>query len=427
MRLYEYEAKKVLAGGGLKVPKPYGLVRSGKDLPKLRAGVAFPAMVKAQVLVGGRGKAGGVRKVGSAAEFKTAAREMLGLCIKDYRVESVLVEEAVEFTGACYLGITVNPATGNSVLMASAAGGVDIEEVAASRPEAILRLELAANPDDLPAGKARELAAFLNKDLGGDAKLEKALVETAGRLYALYQKHDCKVTEVNPLLITASGPLCADAKMVLDDNGLFRQGALLARLGAAGKRHDVAEPTERERRAAKAGFPYVDLLPESAAREPGKVYVGLVPGGAGYGIFSIDEVAGTSEEFFDGRAVPVNFMDSGGGPSRAQVAEMFALLMDHPLVDLIVTSRFGGISSCDIFVRGLIDCLRERRAAARRVVPVYGRMVGTELAAARAYLDDARRQTPEDLEPLSMIIGNREIMAEVIRKGLADFLARRGT
>ena len=229
MRLYEHEAKRVLAAGGLRVPKAYGLVRRAGGAAGLEAG--FPAMVKAQVLVGGRGKAGGVRKAGSAGELKDAAREVLGLRIKGYPVESVLVEEAVESSGACYLGVTVNPATGNSVIMASAAGGVDIEEVARSRPEAILRLELPENPDELPAGKARELAAFLSKDLGGGAKLEKALARAAGRLYALYQRCDCKVVEVNPLLVTASGPLAADAKMVLDDNGLFRQGALLADLG----------------------------------------------------------------------------------------------------------------------------------------------------------------------------------------------------
>ena len=123
--------------------------------------------------------------------------------------------------------------------------------------------------------------------------------------------------------------------------------------------------------------------------------------------------------------MPVNFMDSGGGPSRQGVAEMFSLLMDYPLVDVIITSRFGGISSCDVFIRGLIDCLRQRAAAKKRIVPVYGRMVGTDLAAARAYLDQARQQTPKELAPLSMVVGNKKIMAEVIKDGLEDFLTRR--
>jgi succinyl-CoA synthetase beta subunit len=152
--------------------------------------------------------------------------------------------------------------------------------------------------------------------------------------------------------------------------------------------------------------------------------VGLVPGGAGYGIFAIDEVQNVGDEFLGGQAVPVNFMDSGGGPSQQTVSEMFALLMDYELVDVIITSRFGGISSCDVFIKGLVDCLRERHAARQRVVPVYGRMVGTDLAAGRAYLEAARQQTPEELAALSMVVGNRQIMAEVIREALTDFCFR---
>jgi succinyl-CoA synthetase beta subunit len=380
-------------------------------------------MVKAQVLVGGRGKAGGVRQASSEEEAVAAAREILGMRIKGYPVESVLVEAAVEHAAACYLAVAVNPYTFNVVVLASAAGGVDIEEVAKGRPEAILRLELADSPGELPAEDARRVGEFLARELGAESggKLAGQFAEAAARLYAAFQERDCKLAEINPLLVTPSGVLAADAKVVLDENALYRQRELLERLGIKGQRHEVAEPTERERRAAAAGFAYVDLLPEGAGRQPGKTYVGLVPGGAGYGIFSIDEVGNIGDEFFGGRVVPVNFMDSGGGPSREAVMDMFALLMDHPLVDLIITSRFGGISSCDIFIRGLVDCLRERAASGQRVVPVYGRMVGTDLAAARAFLEGARQQTPAELEPLAMVVGNRQIMAEVIREALTDF------
>ncbi|MBW1878470.1 MAG: hypothetical protein JRJ84_08920 [Deltaproteobacteria bacterium] len=421
MRIYEAEAKRVLGAEGIAVPRSYGVVRApgelaDRDLP-------LPMMVKAQALVGGRGKAGGVRRVGSLEEAAAVVEEVLGLHIGTYPVESVLLEEVLAYSAACYLGVTVDPATGNNVVIASAAGGVDIEEVARTRPEAILRVDLPENPDGLPMEVVREIGAFLARDLGEDGARAAAVAQM---LYAVYQRHDCKVVEINPLLITAAGPVAADAKMVLDDNALYRQGRLLASLGIIGKRHDVAEPTGREQRAAAAGFPYVDLLVEDAEREHLQVYVGLVPGGAGYGIFSIDEVTNVGDRYFDGRAVPVNFMDSGGGPSQAAVAEMFALLMDYDLVDLIITSRFGGISSCDTFIRGLVDCLRDRRATGQRVLPVYGRMVGTDLPAARAYLEQARRETPEDLTSLRMVVGNRKIMAEVIRDGLADFLAGDG-
>jgi len=423
MRLYEHEAKRVLADEGIRIPRRFALVRSAAALKKRR--IRCPAMVKAQVLVGGRGKAGGVRKIASPREAAPAAESILSMRIGGYRIAGVLIEEALEFTAGCYLGVTVNPATFNSVIMVSPTGGVDIEEVARERPESVMRMELPEDPEVLPPEIAEKLSEFLCTDPGVPDDSRESLCEVIAGVYRAYQNCDCKVVEINPLLITARGPVAADAKIVLDDNALFRQTKLLERLKIAAKRHEVAEPTTRERRATEAGFPYVDLLDEEARREPGKTYVGLVPGGAGYGIFSIDETMGIGEDFFSGRAVPVNFMDSGGGPTRQRVAEMFSLLMDYPLVDLIVTSRFGGISSCDVFIRGLVDCLRIRRTQKKRVVPVYGRMVGTDLAAARTYLEAARRETPEALESLSMIVGNRKVMADVIKDALDEYLTRR--
>jgi len=423
MRLYEFEAKKVLSEAGLNTPRSFAVVKSAAQIARAKA--RYPVMVKAQVLVGGRGKAGGIKKVSGPAQAGAAAKKILRQSIGGYPVASCLLEEAVDYTAACYLGVTGNPGTGNTVIMASASGGVDIEQVAASQPDAIIRIELPDNPDELPKTAATKIARFLTADADIDGKLAGELAEVASKLYGVYQSCDCKVVEINPLLITAKGPVAADAKMVLDDNALFRQGKLLERLNISAKRHEVAEPTRRETVATGEGFPYVDLLDEDAKRKAGRIYVGLVPGGAGYGIFSIDETTGIGEDFFKGKAVPVNFMDSGGGPPRQRVAEMFSLLMDYPLVDVIVTSRFGGISSCDVFIRGLIDCLRQRRAEKKRIVPVYGRMVGTDLPSARAYLESARQQTPEALEPLSMIVGNRKIMADVIKEALEDFLARK--
>jgi len=205
---------------------------------------------------------------------------------------------------------------------------------------------------------------------------------------------------------------------VLDDNALYRQAKLLESVGITGKRHDAAELTRNELKAQGFGFKYVDLLPEDAPKEPGKIYVGLVPGGAGYGIFSIDEVANIGHRFFQDKAIPVNFMDSGGGPSQQQVAQMFHLLMDYDKVDLIVTSRFGGISSCDIFIRGLIEAIRERKAHGKRTVPVYGRMVGTDLPNAREYLEKAKAETPESLRETAIIVGNQRIMADVIKDAI---------
>lgn len=420
MRLYEHEAKRVFQERGIPVPRQFGLIRSLEELARQK--LEFPLMLKAQVLVGGRGKAGGIKRAGNLREAKEQAEAIFRLRINGYPVEAILLEEALEARAACYIGATMDPATFNNVVLVSASGGVDIEEVARDRPEAIHKLELLENEPELTEGQAEELARRLARDLG-DSSLTQELGGLISKLYSLYQAIDAKVCEINPLLITPKGPIAADAKIVLDDNALFRQAKLLEGLGITGKRHDVAEPTANERRAQAAGFKYLDLLPEGAPKEPGKIYVGLVPGGAGYGIFSIDEVANIGERFFGGRVVPFNFMDSGGGPTQEQMAEMFHLLMDDPRVDLIITSRFGGISSCDIFIRGLVQALRERHAQGKRVVPVYGRMVGTDLPSARAFLERAKEETPEALKEMEIIVGNQKIMADVIKEGLSRALS----
>jgi succinyl-CoA synthetase beta subunit len=424
VRLYEHEAKKVLESMGLTVPRQFGVIHSPGDLDGLD--LEFPVMLKSMVLVGGRGKAGGIKRAGDLGEAKSLAETMFKLVLKGYPVETILVEEVADEAGACYMGVTVNPATFNVIIMVSPSGGVEIEQVALEHPEALRKVEMPQNDLELPESVAADLAGFLAEGLGGDDALQARMVHAISRLYATYQRFDCKVAEVNPLIITGEKKaVAADAKVVLDDNALYRQGALFELLGLRETRHDVSEPTRDERRARAAGFPYVDLLPEDAEKDPDKLYVGIVPGGAGYGIFSIDETATISERFFGGRAVPVNFMDSGGGPPVDRVAEMFHLLMDKEIVDMVITSRFGGISSCDVFIRGLIKCLRDRHEKGLRMLPVHGRMVGTDLPSARAYLEKALAETPEPLKDLDITVGNQKIMAEIIRDGLARGFARK--
>jgi succinyl-CoA synthetase beta subunit len=426
MRLYENEAKILLAAEGIPVPEPLGIIGRAVELEG-RKDISSPVMLKSLVLIGGRGKAGGIRKAADAAEAAAMAGEMLGRRIRGYTVERLLLEEVVsEAGGACYVGVTMNPADFNVTVIVSPSGGVDIEQVARDTPGKVLSVELPGNDKTLPEEEASKLAGFLASGVHGGREHTAGLKDVLSKLYALFQKYDCKVAEINPLLVTANGPVAADAKIVLDDNGLFRQSGLFQLLGLAEVRHDVSEQTRNELRARAAGFRYIDLLPEDHVKDPDRLYVGLVPGGAGYGIFSIDEVTNIGDRFFGGRVVPVNFMDSGGGPTVGMVAEMFHLLMDNEVVDTVITSRFGGISSCDVFIRGLVGCLRERRAAGRRVVPVFGRMVGTDLPSARDFLERARQETPEELADLHITVGNRTIMAEIIREGIRRAFDRKG-
>jgi succinyl-CoA synthetase beta subunit len=425
MRLYENEAKQVFEKEGIPIPRAYGLVQRAEQIRE-RPEIRFPVMIKSLVLVGGRGKAGGIEKAKNADEAVSRASEILGRRIRGCAVDRVLVEEAVEGAAACYVGVTMNPADFNLSLIVSPAGGVDIEQVARETPEKILTIEIPGNDESLPEAKALELASFLASGLGLAGDAQGALQSVISRLYGLFQKYDCKVAEINPLLVTPAGPVAADAKIVLDDNGLYRQSGLLHFLGLREIRHDVSEPTRNELRAREAGFRYVDLLPEDHEKDPSRLYVGLVPGGAGYGIFSIDEVANIGDRFFGGRVVPINFMDSGGGPTVAMVSEMFNLLLDNETVDLVLTSRFGGISSCDVFIRGLVGCLRDRSKRRARVVPVIGRMVGTDLPSARDFLERAMRETPEELKDMRITVGNQKIMADVIREGIRYAFDLRG-
>jgi succinyl-CoA synthetase beta subunit len=424
MKLYEYEAKKVFEKMGIPIPKQYGVVRSLKELDTLK--LEFPLMLKSMVLVGGRGKAGGIKKANNLEEARKIAAVLFKLKIKGFPVDSILLEEAVEEIGACYVGITMDPATFNNVVIVSASGGVDIEQVAAENPQAIVRKEIPDNSKELSKTVAQDLAFSLNKSLKGKNESIKTFAEIIAKVYATYQRFDARLCEINPLIITSKGAIAADAKLVLDDNALFRQVELLDLLGITEKRHDVAERTKNELRAQSAGFPYIDLLPQPVTKDQKKLYVGLVPGGAGYGIFSIDEVSTIGNRYFHDRVIPVNFMDSGGGPPQNRVAEMFHLLMDYPVVDLIVTSRFGGISSCDIFIRGMVQAVKERYETGKRMVPVFGRMVGTDLPSARAFLEKAKAENPEALQNVTIYVGNQRIMADVIREGIQKAFETKG-
>ena len=416
MKLYEFEAKKVFEKMGIPIPKQYGAIHSVKDLDALK--LEFPLMLKSMVLVGGRGKAGGIKKAKNREEAIKIATDLFTLKIKGFPVECVLLEEAVDEIGACYVGITMDPATFNNVVIVSASGGVDIEQVAMKNPESIVRKEIPDNAKEISKATAEDLASTLSQSLNGRKEMTKTLTNIIAHVYTTYQRFDARLCEINPLIITSNGVVAADAKLVLDDNALFRQVELLEMLGITEKRHDVAERTKNELRAQSAGFPYIDLLPQPFRKDPKKLYVGLIPGGAGYGIFSIDEVSTIGNRYFHDRVVPVNFMDSGGGPPQNRVAEMFHILMDYPVVDLIVTSRFGGISSCDIFIRGMVQAVKERHEKGKRMVPVFGRMVGTDLPSARTFLEKAKSENPEALKDVTIYVGNQKIMADVIHEGI---------
>ena len=196
MRLYEYEAKKIFDLMGIPIPEQYGVVHSPAEIEKLEIG--FPVMLKSMVLVGGRGKAGGIKKAKDMPEAKSIAKELFDLDIKGYQVKSILIEEAINEDKACYIGATMDPATFNNVVITSPYGGVDIEKVAREKPDAIFKKEIPDNDPQLPNSVAINLASSLNLN-GNNHKL----ADVISKVYEIYQKFDAKICEINPLIITS--------------------------------------------------------------------------------------------------------------------------------------------------------------------------------------------------------------------------------
>ncbi len=355
---------------GIPLPKSVHAL-SRDDVVSASAAVGLPVVLKAQVLTGGRGKAGGIRIVEDEGELATQADSIFDLKIKGYPVESVLVEKALDVDRELYLGITVNRADYKITIIASDSGGVDIEEVAAGQPDKIHRLEVEID-DEFYQFQGIRLAGRL----GIESPLVREFADIALKLFEFYRSHDAKLAEINPLVITKTGEfMAADARVSLDDDALFRHPDL-SRMGIE-KRHEEGELTPREIQAREWGIPYLDLDGD----------IGMFPGGAGFGIMGNDFI-----HYFGGK--PANFMDSGGGPSPERIARMLILLDENPEVKVIFGARFGGISRCDDFAKGVVKFLREHGLSK----PMVMRMTGNMWQEGVRIFEDARAESPELFE-----------------------------
>ncbi|MEE9555177.1 MAG: ATP-grasp domain-containing protein [candidate division Zixibacteria bacterium] len=350
MRLYEYEAKKLFGKFGIPIPENE-LARNVDEAVSAAGKIGIPAVLKAQVLTGGRGKAGGIKIIKEGSDIRSAADELFRLKIKGYPVTSVLVEKAVDIENELYLGITINRADYKITMIASNSGGVDIEKVAAETPEKIHKVEFDID-EKFYAFQGIELAG----KIGLSSQMVKVFAGIAGKLYKFFKSYDAKLAEINPLVVTKSGELLGvDARVSLDDDALFRHPDL-SEMGIE-KRHEEGELTPREEHARESGIPYLDLDGD----------IGMFPGGAGFGIMGNDFI-----RYFGGK--PANFMDSGGGPSPERLAKMLILLDENPQVKVIFGARFGGISRCDDFAKGIIIFLKEHGLSKPMVLRMTGNM-----------------------------------------------------
>ena len=366
MRLYEHEGKAFFKQ--FKIPASEGkVVTNPDDAVDIAAQLGYPVVLKAQVLTGGGAQAGGAFVAHEESETKLFATRIFSLKIKDYPVEKLLVEPALNIEREIYLGVTIDRANYKLVLIGCAEGGVEIEETARTHPEQIKKIPFEID-DPIYAYHGIQMA----KALGLSGNDLKNVADISIQLFKLFKKLDAKVAEINPLVKTSEGKwLAADARIALDDDAMFRHPEV-AEMGI-GVRHEEGELTEREKLAREWGIPYVDLDGD----------IGMFPGGAGFGIVGNDFV-----NHFGGK--PANFMDSGGGPSPERIAKMLVLLDDNPQVKAIFGARFGGISRCDDFAKGVVQFLREHGLSKPMVV----RMTGNKWEEGLRIFEEARQNEP---------------------------------
>lgn len=367
MRLYEFEAKKILSEFGIPVPQGE-VITSPEQAKRFAEELKKPVVLKSQILSGGRGKAGGIKFAQTPDEAYSSAKALFSLKIKGFPVEKILLDERLEIEKEYYIGVILDRLNYKVVIIASSEGGVEIEEIAKKHPEKIKKISLDID---------EKLFSFQAFGLAKSIGIQSSEIRTVGNiilaLWRLYKRYDAKLVEINPLVLTKDKKVVAcDARMSVDDDSLFRHPEL-EKMGVE-KRHEEGEMTQREKKAKEWGIPYLDLDGE----------VGMFPGGAGFGIMGNDFI-----NYFGGK--PANFMDSGGGPTPERLAQMLVLLDENSNVKAIFGARFGGISRCDDFAKGVVIFLKEHGLSK----PMVLRMTGNMWKQGLEIFEKAKKDNPE--------------------------------
>ena len=365
MKVHEYQAKAILARHGVPVPRgevAFNAVEAGEIARRLGTPVV---VVKAQIHAGGRGKGGGVKIAKSPDEAETLAARMIGMTLVTHQtgpegrvVSRVLVEEGLEMTRELYLSVLLDRASGKPVMMASAAGGMDIEEVAASTPEKILKVFIEPGVGLVPF-EARQLGFAIGLD---GPQVTKA-VKLMTALYEAFVANDASLVEINPLVTTQSGDLLAlDAKMTFDDNALYRHPFIR-------DLRDLEEENPLEIEASKFSLNYIHLDGN----------IGCMVNGAGLAMATMDIIKLAGGE-------PANFLDVGGGANAEQIRNAFKILMSDKHVKAVLINIFGGILRCDVLAQGVIAAVKELGVR----VPIVIRMEGTNVDEGKRLLKESQ-------------------------------------
>ena len=364
MKLHEYQAKQVFSQFGIAIPR--GRVAStASEAKSIAQELGGRVVVKSQVLVGGRGKAGGIRLANSPSEAEEVATQILAMQIRGFPVRKVLVDEAATIVEEIYLGVTNDRGARSPVMIASSEGGIDIEEVARSMPERLFRITI-----DPLLGLREYQARYLAASIELRRELWREFVGIAQGLYTAYTESDATLAEINPLVITGDGRLIAlDAKMVVDDNALFRHTELA-------EMRDFDEEAPPEREARKYGLSYVKLDGN----------IGCMVNGAGLAMATMDVI-----KLFGGE--PANFLDIGGGAGADKVAAALGIILSDSNVRAVLFNIFGGITRCDEVARGILMALKEVSTD----VPMVVRLTGTNEAEGQRILAEADMLTAGSL------------------------------
>ncbi len=363
MKVHEYQAKEILSRYGIPVPRGF-TVSSPGDAGRIAQDLGGSGIVKAQVHAGGRGRGGGIKMAGSPDEAETIAASLLGSNLvtpqtgpEGFPVDRLLIEEPVDIRSELYLALTIDRALAVPVLLGSPAGGMDIEEVAATRPEDI-HTEAIDPLLGLMGFQARRLA----RKLGLTGPAARSAGEVMSALSRIFSGLDCSLVEINPLVVTAGDQIVAlDAKINIDDDALFRHPDLL----------DLRDPSQEDPREASASaleIAYVSLDGD----------VGCLINGAGLAMATLDLAR------FVG-ASPANFLDVGGGANEDKVASAVKLIISDPKVKSVLINLFGGILRCDVAARGVIQAFEETGAR----IPLIVRLQGTNMEEGRTIFQES--------------------------------------
>ncbi len=361
MKLHEYQSKFLFRD--FEIPIPQGAVATTADeVERIAAELGGLVVIKAQVHVGGRGKAGGVKVAKNAEQARACAEEILGMDIKGLRVEKVLVDPGADIDREIYLAITNDRGAGQPLIMASMDGGMDIEELNRERPEAITREHV-----DPILGLQGFQVTYIASAMGMPRTLWRQFGSILRGLYQCYVQSDAELAEINPLVITGAGDLLAvDGKVIIDDNALFRQPKLTAQ-------RDASDELDSESQAREAGITYIKLDGQ----------IGCMVNGAGLAMTTMD----MTKLYGDAHGIgPANFLDIGGGASPEQVATALRIILSDANVKCVLFNIFGGITRCDEVARGILTAYNEVKPEAPMVI----RLQGTNALAGNRIINEAR-------------------------------------